>query len=353
MGGRQEIYKVIQDRLAPMRDRVKESEEDLMAFRERDTEMLFADEDQNVISEQIENSDDRLCFESKAERIRLETRLNAVNDLSAVDLAETSFPAVLNDATIQGLLQQKADLEVELTDKLRQHEGGSPAGAAVALVDRRDYGRIFEQIQTIKTSAKTEYDMVRRRERRCTPTSNSSRGRPSACPSRPWNTASLEEEYRQNKTFLDDMMARSKEADISQTTAVNNISVIEPARSPGGPFKPNPKRAAILSAIMGLLSGCGSGVHPRLSRSHLAHPGTGGGLPGFGVLTVLPKFTGGRGTGHARGLPNFAHRCHSGGSRQRQPCHAGHVGSAVRRQDDGGLERGQGVGHRWPEGAVD
>ena len=41
-------------------------------------------------------------------------------------------------------------------------------------------------------------------------------------------------EIAARRSFLEDMLARSKEADISTTTAVNNVRVIEPARPPGG-----------------------------------------------------------------------------------------------------------------------
>ncbi len=290
IGRTQEIYNVIQDRLAPLRKRVKQSEEDLMAFRERDTELLFADEDKNVISEQIETLTTDYAS-TKAERIRLETRLNAVDALSATNLAETSFPAVLTDVTIQGLLQQKAALEVELTEKLRSMKEGHPQvqqlRSSIAAVN----GRIHEQIQTIKTSLRTEYDMVRRREASLYSNIQQLKEQSIGLSKQTLEYRGLEEEYRQNKAFLEDMLARSKEADISGTTAVNNINVIEPARPPGGPFKPNIRQAATLSTVLGLLLGVGLVLmldfldHTVRTPEHVER------YLGLETLTVLPKFT--------------------------------------------------------------
>ena len=48
-----QVYKVIQDRMAPLQEQVVEAEANLMRYRERDDAVLFADEDQNVISEQL------------------------------------------------------------------------------------------------------------------------------------------------------------------------------------------------------------------------------------------------------------------------------------------------------------
>ncbi len=75
-----QVYKVIQDRMAPLQEQVVEAEANLMRYRERDDAVLFADEDQNVISEQLSTLTTEYA-QAKADRIRMETKINALRSL--------------------------------------------------------------------------------------------------------------------------------------------------------------------------------------------------------------------------------------------------------------------------------
>ena len=74
-------------RLAPLRVKVDESETSLMGFREREDAVLLADQDKNVITEQV-NTLTTAYAEAKSERIRLETKLNALRNLRASHLRD-------------------------------------------------------------------------------------------------------------------------------------------------------------------------------------------------------------------------------------------------------------------------
>ncbi len=71
-----------------------------MDFREREDAVLLADQDKNVITEQV-NTLTTEYAEAKAERIRLETKLNALRNLRAFNISETSFPEVLKDEMVR------------------------------------------------------------------------------------------------------------------------------------------------------------------------------------------------------------------------------------------------------------
>ncbi|MCJ7755609.1 MAG: polysaccharide biosynthesis tyrosine autokinase, partial [Thermoanaerobaculales bacterium] len=101
----------------------------------------------------------------------------------------------------------------------------------------------------------------------------------------------LERDYDQNKNFLEEMLARSNEADIASTNTLNNVRVIEPARTPGGAFRPNPPRTIALATVVGLFLGIGLVVgldfldHTLRSPDHVER------YVGLETLTVLPKMT--------------------------------------------------------------
>jgi succinoglycan biosynthesis transport protein ExoP len=286
----QEVFKVIQQRLDPLRDQVQKAEQALVDFREGDTELLFADQDKNVISEQISKLTTDYA-DAKAERIRLETRLNALRNLKASELAQTGFPEVLQDPTIQGLLQQRADLAVELSDKLRDMKEGHPQIQELRSSLASVNSRIYEQIQIIKTALETDFSIARQREQSLFDNIQQLKGQSIDLTKQTLKYQRLEEEYQQSRTFLDNMLARSKEADLSKSTPVSNVRVIEDARPPGGPFKPNLRRSVALGGVLGLFLGVGLVLFLDFLDHTLRTPDQIERYIGLETLAALPKFT--------------------------------------------------------------
>jgi capsular exopolysaccharide synthesis family protein len=101
----------------------------------------------------------------------------------------------------------------------------------------------------------------------------------------------LEREYQQNKLFLEDMLARSNEANISSTQTVNNLRVIEPAVTPGAPFKPNVPRTAALATVLGLFLGVGLVLGLDYLDQTIRTPDHIERYLALETLTALPKIT--------------------------------------------------------------
>ena len=96
-----------------------------MGFREREDAVLLADQDKNVITEQV-NTLTTAYAEAKSERIRLETKLNALRNLRAFNISETSFPEVLKDEMVKDLIAQRNEYQGQLTEKLQSLKEGHP-----------------------------------------------------------------------------------------------------------------------------------------------------------------------------------------------------------------------------------
>jgi capsular exopolysaccharide synthesis family protein len=285
-----EVYTVIQNRLDPLRSKVEESEQQLMAFREREDAVLLADQDRNVITEQV-NTLTTEYAEAKAERIRLETKINALRNLRATNVSEAAFPEVLRDSTVQNLVQQRNDLQVQLTEKLRTLKEGHPEvkglRTRIAGLDRQISG----QVDNIKAALLTDFDIVSRREASLFENIQQLREQTIDLSKQTLELDRLQREYEQNKAFLEDMLARSNEADIASTASLNNVRVIEPARQPGGPFSPNPRRAAMLSAVIGAFLGIGLVLGLDFLDHTLRSPDQVERYLGLETLTALPKMT--------------------------------------------------------------
>ncbi len=73
--------------------------------------------------------------------------------------------------------------------------------------------------------------------------------------------------------------------------ALNNVRVIEPARPPGGPFRPNPPRTIALAIMIGLFLGIGLVVGLDYLDHTVRSPDDLERYVGLETLTVLPKMT--------------------------------------------------------------
>jgi capsular exopolysaccharide synthesis family protein len=283
-----QVFEVIQERLDPLRADLARSERELMQFKERENAILFADQDKNVITEQV-NTLTTEYARAKAERIRLDTKLQAIRRLQSEDISDAVFPEVQEDATIRSLTDQRNLLEVELTEKLGTYREGHPTirelRSRLAATDERVAARIASLIMSFEADLR----IVQWREESLFRNIQLLKQEAIELSKQTMEYERLKREYEQNKTFLENMMARSKEVDISSSTGENNIRVIEPAVPARAPFSPNINRTLIMSLILGFIFGVGLALGLDLLDQSLRTPEQVERYIGLDVLTVLPK----------------------------------------------------------------
>lgn len=285
-----QVYDVIQSRLSPLRDQLVRSEQQMVEFREREDALLFADQSKNVISEQV-NTLTTEYAQAKAERIRLETRLSAVRHLQASDRPGSAFPAALDDTTIQGLRSQRNVTEMDLAEKLQTLKEGHPQvkelRSRLASLDARLRG----EVDTLRRSLEADYAIASQREQTLFSNIQQLRSESIELSKQTLEYDRLMREYEQNKAFLEDMLARSKEADISMSATLNNLRVIEPAVPASAPFSPNVPRTIAMALVLGLFLGVGLVVGVDFLDQTLRSPDHVERHTGLEVLSVLPKFS--------------------------------------------------------------
>jgi capsular exopolysaccharide synthesis family protein len=287
LGRTQKVYEIIEGRLKPLRDQLVASEQEMMTFRERDDALLFADQDKNVITEQVNTLTSEYAT-AKADRIRLETKIAALGELTTEELAQ-NFPDVLQDPTIAALQVQRNQLQVELGDRLRTLKDGHPEIQELRSTIRGLDDRLTERITTIRSSLATDYRIVQRREQSLYDNIQRLKERSIELSKQTMEYERLKRDYEQNKVFLEDMLARSKEVNISASTEVNNIRVIEPAVAPTSHFTPNVPRSLAVSLVLGLFLGVGLVIGLDFLDQTLRTPEEVERQLGNEVLAVLPK----------------------------------------------------------------
>ncbi len=252
----QQVYEVIQSRLQPLHDQLKQSENTLTSFKERRDSLLAGDQDKNVISEQV-NMLTTDFAEARAERIRLETKIHTLKLLRADGLQIDSSSDLLNDSTLQTLRTKLFEDQVKLQEALTVYREGHPdvkdlRGRILGLE-----ARIENQINTILGALVSDYETTKRREQILDENLQQLREETIELGRQSMEYETLKRDYEQNKSFYEDMLARSKEAEISGTVSYNRIRVIDKARVPKNPISPNIPRSTMVSLALGLFLGIG------------------------------------------------------------------------------------------------
>jgi len=284
------IYKVIQSRLDPLRKQVQTSEQDLMKFRENEGAVLLADEQKNVITEQVDTLTSEYA-KAKAERIQLETEMQALGRLKKEHLSAVSFPDIMDDTAIASLLQKRGEAELELKNKLETYKEGHPVIKELRSRLEGIDQAIDARVKTLSSNLKTRFEIVRDREQSLYRNLESLRQEIIDLSKKSMEQDRLQEIYKQNKHFLEEMLARSNEADLSATSWMNNIRVIEPAVAPGGPSSPNIPRTMALGLVLGLFLGIGIVLALDFLDNSLRTPEQVERYLGLDTLTAVPKLT--------------------------------------------------------------
>jgi capsular exopolysaccharide synthesis family protein len=151
--------------------------------------------------------------------------------------------------------------------------------------------RLNQEIENVLTALQTDFDIARRRESSLFDNIQQLKEESIELSKQTMEYERLKREYEQNKAFLEDMLARGKEADISSSASLNNVRVIEPAVPAQFHFSPNIMRTLMVSVALGLLLGIGLVLGLDYLDQTLRTPEAVERYLGIEVLSALPKLT--------------------------------------------------------------
>jgi len=225
--------------------------------------------------------------EARAARIIAEERWRQAQRGSGADL-----PEVMQSPTIQALTQTRSALEADYQQKLQTYRPEFPEmvqlRTRITELDRQ----IKAEVATIQGSVKRQYEMALGQERSFEAQVNRLTGASLDLRGRTIQYDIIQREVDTNRTLYDGLLQRYKEIGVAGGLSTNNVSVVDAARAPGGPSKPQPIKNLIAAAFAGILLGLGLALllemldetvrAPQDVEAHL-------GLPLLGTIPKLDK----------------------------------------------------------------
>ncbi len=230
--------------LEDLKIKLEKSEESLQAYA-RATGLLFTAEKDNIAEQRLKQLQEELS-RAQADRIARQSRFEMASNATA-----DSIPDVLDNASLKDIQSKLTDLRRQLADLSASLTPAHPRvkkvqaqiGTLETALDR-ERGNIVRRIRN-------DYDSALRREKLLAANYANSARLMTGQADQVAHYNILKREVDTNRQLYDSMLQRVKEAGIASALRASNIRVVDPARVPGGPYKPS----LVMNTALGLLSG--------------------------------------------------------------------------------------------------
>ena len=235
--------------LEELRVKLEQSEEKLQQYA-RISGLLFASEKESVAEQRLRQLQLELS-KAEADRIGKQSRFEIAN----TSLPE-SLPDILDNGPLGTYQLKLADLRRQLAELSARFTSAHPKFKAVQVqIDQLDTVVAKERAH-ILGRIRNEYETARRREKLLrNDYANQSRF-VAEQGSRAIQYNIYRREVETSRQLYDNLLQRVKEAGVASAMRASNIRIIDPAKPPRSPHKPN----HILNALLGLLSGTLLGI---------------------------------------------------------------------------------------------
>jgi capsular exopolysaccharide synthesis family protein len=241
----------LQDRLQQVQAKLEESEKALVAFA-RQEELVKAGEDKEGVDTQVLQGFTAALTQAQQERIRAEAQYKSVQGAAIYAL-----PDVMENKTIQALKERKSKLETDYQEGLKVYKPAYPKMEQIAGQIAEIDGTIAREVETVRAAIKARYDAAVAQEQALTAKLRESRQDILGVQDRSIQYNILKREVDTNRQLFEGLLQRLKEVGVAGGVGTNNISVVDKAEVPGGPFKPNPRRNLMIAIFLGLFGGIG------------------------------------------------------------------------------------------------
>ena len=279
----------LEQRLATVRKRLEDTERELVAYAQQqgivtlnvDTGSSGSRSEQSVDAASLTSMNAALQ-EARAERIAAEQKLRQSQGSRATT-------EVLANATIQGLVAQRAELQAQYQEKLGVFQPDYPAMAQMRARIQSLDNAINQEVGNVGGSLRGEYQAALGRERQLENRVNQLKAALLNLRGRSVQYTILQREVDTNRALYDSLLQRYKEVGVAGGLGSNIVSVVDRAQVPSAPFKPNLPFNLMIGLLGGLLLGFGAAFALEWMDDTIKTPDDVTNKLGIPALGVVPR----------------------------------------------------------------
>lgn len=274
----------LEDRLEQVRVKLEDSERALAEYAQREQIAVGANE--SLLAQDLEALNAALT-QAKQERIDAETKLRQVQGMGAL-----AHPMLLQNEGVQALRSTRGKLEAEYQEKRLTYKEGYPLMQQLRSQIEQIDVQLDREVRIVREGLSAAFEGAKQKESMLEAQVKNVANQVLDVQARRASVTVLEREVETNRQLYDALLQRFKEIGISATTEANNISIVDRALPPGGPFSPNLYRSLMMAMVVGLVLGIALAFLFEYLDDTLKRPEEIERHLGVGVLGVIPKLEG-------------------------------------------------------------
>ncbi len=272
----------LQERLQQVKAKLEDSERELVGFA-RQEQIISVDDKQNTVSQSLGATNAALA-EAEKKRIAAEAAYRQVMGARGQGLTQ-----ILDSKIIQTLKETKARLETQYQENLNIYKPAYPTMVQLRGQIGQVDAMINQEINNIRAAATASYEAARAEEALLRSRMEQLKQDVLSLQDRSIQLNILRREVDTNRQLYDGLLQRFKEVGVAAGIGTNNISVVDEAKTPAWPSKPNLRLNALLALVLGLLGGVGLAFLFEHLDDTFRRPEELEKLLGLPVLGVIPK----------------------------------------------------------------
>ncbi|MBL0141407.1 MAG: polysaccharide biosynthesis tyrosine autokinase [Betaproteobacteria bacterium] len=237
----------IEEKLLQTKAKLEDSERELVNFS-RDAEIVNIDEKKSIVSQNLQEYSTALV---KAEQ----ERIHAEVLLKQVQANPESLALAQENKSLNALKAARLKLEAEYQENLKVYKPAFPKMLQIkGQLDEIDR-QMKQALDEIRATVVATYRVASSQESALKKKLVETKQELLALQQRNIRYSILKREVDTSRTLYDGLLQRFKEVGVAGGVGINNISVVDKARVPLAPFKPNLSRNLPLGLAIGLILG--------------------------------------------------------------------------------------------------
>jgi capsular exopolysaccharide synthesis family protein len=241
----------ITEQAGELRKKLKESEDTLQAFRDRERIIDAKGLAQSGATRQIEDLTRQLS-EARARRSEAETVYNQVTSALRGGAPLETLPAIQKQPLVLRFRETEIEAERRLNEASKRYGAEHPRMIAAEAELKSARENFRRQISSVTQTVTRELEVARANEQAVDRALGSAKADMANLNRKEFQLASLERDVHTNRQLYEMFIQRLKETNISENMQTANARIIDPAVAPQTPSGPN-KRGIVLVSLLGAL----------------------------------------------------------------------------------------------------
>lgn len=241
------VAKWLDKQLQQMASKVEQSQQKLFKFAQQSNIYNSEDNDNVVIKKFTELS--ALLTKAQTETLAKRAQYQQIQEKG------TDAPLIVNNGMIAVLRQQLVTQQAKISALRKVFRKEHPDIIAEQATLAELQGRLQAEVRRLQESIKADYETASRTEKFLSDSLAAQKEQVAKLQDNLTGYQILKRDAQTNEQLYQALLARVKEANIASTMVPTNVAIIDPARLPKGPYKPQTLKLLSIAAIMGLILG--------------------------------------------------------------------------------------------------